>query len=187
MIVADDHDIMIAVRDGEIGHLGVLFQRHSKHLFNFFLAGIGDRDASEDLVQDVFLRMLKYRHTYRDNANFMVWMFTVARNVRSDYFRKRSSSPESIEYHDDYIECNSGPDENSGAEDEALLIRRALARLPGDTRELLVMSKFKNMRYRDIGTLLNCSEGAVKVRVFRAMQELKAVYHTLRGTESYEM
>ncbi|MHB9027495.1 MAG: RNA polymerase sigma factor [Candidatus Latescibacterota bacterium] len=182
--MTDDHDIMIAVRDGEIRQLGVLFQRHSKHLFNFFLAGIGNRDASEDLVQDVFLRMLKYRHTYRDSANFMVWMFTIARNVRTDYYRKKGSANEPIEYRDDYAGHNPGSEETIGEEDEARLVRKALARMPDDSRELLVLSKFKNMRYREIGTLLNCSEGAVKVRVFRAMQELKAMYHTLRGAEA---
>jgi RNA polymerase sigma-70 factor (ECF subfamily) len=184
VIVTDDHDIMIAVRDGDMEQLGVLFQRHSKHLFNFFLAGIGDRDASEDLVQDVFLRMLKYRHTYRDSAHFMVWMFTIARNVRVDYYHRKETSRESVEYQEDVVDCNPGPEEGSAGEESVLLVRKALARMPDDTRELLVMSKYKNMRYRDIGRLLNCSEGAVKVRVFRAMQDLKAVYHTVRGAET---
>ncbi len=185
--MTDDHDIMLAVRNGEMEKLGVLFQRHSKHLYNFFRMGIGNRDVSEDLVQDVFLRMLKYRHTYRDNARFPVWMFTIARNVRTDYFRERGVVHEPIEEHEDSIWCDPGHEDDSERDDETILVRKALDRLPEGTRDLLVLSKFKNMRYRDIGTTMNCSEGAVKVRVFRAMQELKAMYHRLRGADAHEV
>lgn len=185
--MTDDHEIMLAVRDGEMEKLGILFRRHSKPLYNFFLRGIGDRDISEDLVQDVFLRMLKYRHTYRDSAVFPVWMFTIARNVRTDYYRERGVTHEPIEYHEDSLACNPGPEDDSGREAETSLVRKALLRLPEGSRDLLVLSKFKNMRYRDIGTVMNCSEGAVKVRVFRAMRELKAMYHRLRGAEANGM
>lgn len=185
--MTDDHDVMLAVRNGEMEKLGILFQRHSKHLYNFFLMGIHDRDVSEDLVQDVFLRILKYRHTYRDNASFPVWMFTIARNVRTDYFRDHVTIHESIENHEDSIWYSTCQEDDSEKEAEALLVRKALARLPEGTRDLLVLSKFKNMRYRDIGTVMNCSEGAVKVRIFRAMRELKAMYHRLRGADANEV
>ncbi len=180
----DDHEIMLAVRDGEVDKLGILFKRHSKHLYNFLRMGIGDREACEDLVQDVFLRMLKYRHTYRDNAGFMVWMFTIARNARADWFRQHGTAHEPIESHEDAVWYDPAGEDESVNDAEMSRVRKALARLPEDMRDLLVLSKFKNMRYRDIGSLLNCSEGAVKVRIFRAMRELKAVFHGLRGVDA---
>ena len=185
--MTDDHDIMLAVRNGEMEKLGILFQRHSKHLYNFFLMGIRDRDISEDLVQDVFLRMLKYRHTYRDTASFPVWMFTIARNVRADYFRSHGTVHEPIENHEDSLYCDPAEEDDPEREAETSLVRKALSRLPEGTRDLLVLSKFKNMRYREIGTVMNCSEGAVKVRVFRAMQELKTMFHRLRGADANEV
>ncbi len=183
--MTDDHDIMLAVRNGEIEKFGILFRRHSKYLYNFFRLGTGNREVSEDLVQDVFLRMLKYRHTYRDNASFPVWMFAIARNVRADYFRERGIPHEPIESHEDSVWCEPDTGDSDEKDMETRLVRKALNRLPEETRDLLVMGKFRNMRYRDIGTVMNCSEGAVKVRMFRAMRDLKAMYHRLRGADAH--
>ena len=64
----NDHELMLAVRDGEIARLGDLFERHHGPLYGFFYRVTGERTLSEDLVQLVFYRILKYRHTYRDDA-----------------------------------------------------------------------------------------------------------------------
>ena len=56
-----DHDVMLAVRDGDVEKLGVLFEKHHKRLYNYFLLETKNRQVSEDLEQDVFYRMLKYR------------------------------------------------------------------------------------------------------------------------------
>src|SRR5258708_40287137 len=80
---------MLAVRDGDVERMGVLFDRHHRMLFNFFLRVAGNRGLSEDLVQEVFFRMLKYRHTYQGAANFTAWMYQIARNAHLDHTRKR--------------------------------------------------------------------------------------------------
>ena len=87
-----DELLMRAVRSGDCGQLGRLFERYHVALFDFLNRTTGDRAASEDLVQDVFVRILKYRHTYRDDGNFETWMFRIARNARADYFRRRSTT-----------------------------------------------------------------------------------------------
>lgn len=61
---------MAQVRDGHLDKLGILFQRNHRGLFNFFLRMSGSVSTSEDLVQDVFLRILRYRHTYRGDSEF---------------------------------------------------------------------------------------------------------------------
>lgn len=66
----DDEQVMAQVRDGRVEMLAILFERHHVRLFNFFLRLTASRSASEDLVQEVFLRMLKYRHTYRGDSKF---------------------------------------------------------------------------------------------------------------------
>ena len=80
---------MAEVRDGEVEKLGVLFERHHQPLFNFFVRQTGHREFSDDLVQEVFFRMLKYRHTFQPQNQFRSWMFQVARNVHFDALRKR--------------------------------------------------------------------------------------------------
>ena len=83
---------MRAVRDGDVAKLGVLFERHHRPVFEFLVRMTGDRTAAEDLVQDVFVRMLKYRATYRDVGSFETWMFRIARNARADYFQDRRAT-----------------------------------------------------------------------------------------------
>src|SRR5438552_19138188 len=80
---------MLRVRDGEVEKLGVLYERHRTPLFNFFVRLTGSSPVSEDLVHDVFLRMLKYRHTFESGNRFTSWMFQLGRNAHSDSWRKR--------------------------------------------------------------------------------------------------
>ena len=84
-----DHLVMLAVRDGDVERIGVLFDRHHRMLFNFFLRLTTNRGLSEDLVQEVFFRMLKYRHTFQPATNFTAWMYQIARNAHIDQMRKR--------------------------------------------------------------------------------------------------
>ena len=83
---------MRAVREGDLTRMGLLFERHHRPLFDFLYRMTGDRGAAEDLVQDVFVRMLRYRSTYRDEGRFETWMFRIARNVRADHFRKHAGA-----------------------------------------------------------------------------------------------
>ena len=83
-----DHEIMLSVREGNIQELGQLFDRYSKRLYNYFRLQVKDRLKSEDLVQNVFYNILRYRHTYKVNADFKAWMYTIARNEKINFFKK---------------------------------------------------------------------------------------------------
>src|SRR5215510_9032072 len=83
-----DENLMKAVRNGEVAKLGHLFDRHHRALFDFFAKVTASRIIAEDLVQDVFFRILKYRETFREESHFKAWMFHIARNARVDYYRK---------------------------------------------------------------------------------------------------
>src|SRR5215471_3566079 len=86
-----DENLMKAVRNGEVAKLGLLFDRHHRALFDFFARMTGNRIVAEDLVQDVFFRILKYRATFREESRFKAWMFHIARNARIDHFKKHSA------------------------------------------------------------------------------------------------
>jgi RNA polymerase sigma factor (sigma-70 family) len=179
--VSAEHDdrLMTAVREGDVSPLGVLFERHHRPLFNFFLRLTGDRQASEDLVQDVFFRILKSRTTYRPGTQFRTWMYQIARNAHVDRFRGRAR-----EVYEDAetlapVSVEPGPAAALEQQQEAVLMRRALSLLPEDKREVLVLSRFQGLKYQEIAALLGCEEGAVKVRVFRAMRALRDAYVAL--------
>ncbi len=180
-----DHLLMLRVRDGDVNQLGVLFERHNVTLFNFFLRMTGRRQASEDLVQEVFMRMLKYRHTYRDSGSFTTWMYKIARHVRFDDLRRRR--PEVALDEDEEGQPPStfpAPGDQLDADQEVRRLRGALLRIAADKREILILSRFQHMKYEEIAELLGCQVGAVKVRVYRAIQELRETFFDLVGEKA---
>jgi RNA polymerase sigma-70 factor (ECF subfamily) len=172
---------MVQVRDGDVGSLGTLFERHHAPLFRFFLRLTGDRTASEDLVQEVFFRMLKYRHAYRDSSVFTAWMYQIARHVRFDRLsRARPEVPLDADEHEKASDLPL-PGEAAERREESDLVRRALDRLPPEKREVLVLSRFQKLPYDEIAEILGCEVGAVKVRVYRAVRELRDAFFELQG------
>jgi RNA polymerase sigma-70 factor (ECF subfamily) len=123
--------------------------------------------------------MLKYRHTYRTDGTFKTWMFSIARNARKDFLREHRAEYDSIDESNDFPSGEPNPEERLVHEDDVRLVRRALDGLPEDKREILIMSRFQDMKYEEIGNVLGCSVGAVKVRVFRALRALTDSYNTL--------
>lgn len=172
---------MLAVKDGDLTKMTLLFERYKKPLFGFFYHLNKDRALSEDLVQNVFLRILKYRYLFRGDGDYKTWMFHIARNVNHDHFRKNKLPKDNLEPWEERL----GTSENRYTEwqqhDEQYLLTLAMDRLPEDKREILVLSKFQEKKYKEIGEILGCKEGAVKVKVFRALQELKEMYHKLEA------
>ena len=81
----EDERIMSEVRAGDVGKLEALFDRHHQALYRYFLYLTANHAVSEDLVQEVFFRILKYRHTYQPEAGFRAWMYQVGRNVYMDH------------------------------------------------------------------------------------------------------
>lgn len=178
-----DNELMIQVRDGDVKKLGVLFERHSMRLLNFFSRHTSKPDISEDLVQDVFFRMLKYRQTYRGEAPFTVWMYQLARNVSADYFRKWKEQALTDEILDKQQDPDPLPTELYQQTEEQEILRQALARLTPEKREVLVLSRYQDLRYEEIGRILDCPVGTVKARVHFALKDLRDEYMTLTKTK----
>jgi RNA polymerase sigma factor (sigma-70 family) len=178
-----DHLVMLAVRDGDPERIGVLFDRHHRKLFNFFLRLTANRGTSEDLVQEVFFRMLKYRHTFQAETNFTAWMYQIARNAHLDQAHKRRLEivPDEDKNWDALAGVGQDPHEQLEHAQDIGLLRRALAQLPLDKREVLVLSRFQNLKYSEIAEILDCEVGAVKVRVYRAIRELGQIFQELSG------
>lgn len=175
-----DDLLMAMIQEGDIGQLGVLFERYHAPLYSYFVRLTSDRVASEDLVQEVFLRMLKYRHTYRGQGQFTCWMYQIARNASGDHRRKWRPQAELPQ--DDVIpsrERNASEALEETQQHE--LLQAALARLPDDKREVLLLSRYQRLKYEEIAQLLGCSVTAVKLRVHRAMKDLRATYFKLSG------
>ncbi len=186
MQAQEDHHLMKAVRKGDVGKLATLYARHQRPLFNFFLRLTSSRPAAEDLVHDVFTRILKYRSSYADGESFTPWMYRIARNAHIEEARRRrlevvAGQPETVR---EPMSRDPGPEQQAEFGENVALLRRALAALPEDKREVLVLSRFQNLRYDEIARILDCEVGAVKVRVYRAVRQLEQIYHELAGEKA---
>lgn len=171
---------MLKVKDDDLDKLGLLFERYKKPLFGFFYNLNRNQELSEDLVQNTFLRILKYRHLFRGEGDFRTWMFHIARNVSHDHYRKdKLKAKDNVEDWQDQLIHHENKSSELEQQDEQTLLAVAMERLPADRREILLLSKYQEKKYKEIGEVLGCSEGAVKVKVFRALQELKAMYQQL--------
>ena len=182
----NDHELMIAVRAGEIRRLGDLFERHHRPLYGFFVRLTNQPSASEDLVQIVFYRILKYRHTYRDEGKFSAWIYHLARKVAADHFRKHAITPIPSDPEDlpDQPDQAPAPDAKATTSDDLALMRQALTRVTEEHREVLVLSRLQHLNHQEIARLLDCSVGAVKVRAHRALKELREVYFKIRKEQA---
>lgn len=174
-----DNLLMEDVRDGKVEKLAILFERHHVALFNYFLRLTGNRPVSEDLVQEVFTRILKYRTTYRGEDKHSVWMYKIARNAHIDFLRRQKKT---VPLEDQFEEAQSAdliPEERVERQQEAALISRALKRLSPRKQEVILLSRFQNLKYREIAELMECPVGTVKGMVHRAVQELGDIYKQL--------
>lgn len=179
----NDHDLMLAVRAGELDRLGDLFERHHRPLYGFLVRLTGNADVAEDLVQIVFQRILKYRHTYRDEGKFTAWLYHLARRVAADHFNRSSRVPTPTDPADFSTlrdDDTDSADEATARRDELELMQTALHQLDHEQREILILHRFQHLKHDEIGRLLNISAGAAKVRVHRALTALRDRFFKLR-------
>ena len=177
----DDEQVMSQVRDDRVEMLAILFERHHVRLYNFFLRLTSDRQLSQDLVQEVFLRILKYRHSFRGDSKFTTWMYQIGRNAHIDQLRARRPEMPLDEAWEQKPSLQPRPEQKAESDQQADLLSRALERLPLRKREVLLLSRFQDLKYQEIAGLLKCSVESVKVQVHRSLKELRRQYLELQG------
>ena len=165
---------MQKVKNGDLDRLGLLFERYHKMLFAFFVRVHKNAELAEDLVQNVFMRILKYRNGFKGEGEFKVWMFFIARNVSNDHFKteKKSGYSEDLSKWDDKVTDFHDNEEKEQKDVELKLLNKALERMEPDKRQLIVMSKLEGMKYKDLAALHQVTEGNIKIRVFRALKRV---------------
>jgi RNA polymerase sigma factor (sigma-70 family) len=181
----DDQSLMVAVRQGEVAKLGILFERHHGHLFNFLLRLTGDRHLSEDLVQEVFVRLLKYRHTYRAESQFTTWMFQIARNARIDYFRRNPRDEVRLEDEvAEQVSLTPSPGEQAEQKEEMRILLHALSSLSEEKRAVLLLRGFQGMKFEEIAKVMRCPVNTAKGRAFKAIRELREALPKIRAEQT---
>jgi RNA polymerase sigma factor (sigma-70 family) len=179
--MSDEH-IMETVKDGNLQQASILFDRYHKRIFNFLARMSADTQIAEDLTQNVFLRLLKYRHTYKPEMKFQSWIYQMARNAFADHYQyQKQRMPVRMEIEKLSDRLPEVMDALDQEEIEKRLIQ-ALAKLPDDYRELLVLTRFQHLKYEEVAHFLDMTVSNVKVKVHRAIGQLRENYFELENS-----
>ena len=171
-----DEKIMLMVKDGYLSELTALFDRYHLKLYNFFLRLTFDKTASEDLTQNLFYRVIKYRQTYNaTEGSFKSWIYQMARNVHFDHCRQEKKMTERFKTVDHNHSNIAGSDEVYN-EDDFEKLNRAMMQLHPDQREMIVLSRFEGLKYEEISKMTELSVPAIKVQIHRAIKNLRNLY-----------
>lgn len=170
-----DEIIMQHVRDGNLSEMSELFERYHIRLYNFFLKLGLQNDASQDLTQNLFYRIIKYRHTYKNGISVRAWIYQIARNLHNDYRNHAKRSEELLMVTDNYPEGLSD-DGGDYSLDEYERLDQAISALPENQREILVLSRYQGLKYEEISAITHQSVAAIKVAMHRAVKQLRGIY-----------
>ena len=171
-----DQELMKLVQEGDYAPAAVLFDRYSSRIYNFAYRFLRNNEAAEDATQEVFMKMMKRAHQFNGEAKLSTWLFSITANLCRDHLRKADNKTKDDEETLVSIPSNEdSPEERRAQNQEAERVRLALENLPPEQKEAILLSRYQGLSYAEIAQVSGCSEGAVKTRVFRAMEALKRI------------
>jgi len=157
-----------------------LFTRHKKPMFSFLMRQVGRPSLAEDLFQEVFLRVIKAAQTYRPDAKFTTWLYTIARNLVIDQTRRAKARPADHSSNAESEPWDDRPGAGGTAPDHRLLGDELQAELQGaidtllpEQREVFLMREFLNLRFAEVAEIVGASENTVKSRMRYALEHLR--------------
>ena len=175
MAETTDEILMENVKSGNLSDMSLLFERYHLRVYNFFFRLTFNMDVSNDLTQNLFYRMIKYKNSYKSEYSVKSWIFQIARNLHVDYCKEEKRSGELFLKTDKY---SVEPfDDNEGyREDDYDRLEKAMSNLSVEQKEIIVLSRYQGMKYEEISEITNQSVGAIKVAMYRAIKQLRGIY-----------
>ncbi len=176
-----DEEAMEALSKGNLEKAAILFERYQQRMYNFFVKMSFDRELSQDLAQNLFLRLIRYRGSFVAGMPFRPWLYQMARNLLNDHYSQQKMR------FSDFTDLEAiGREaaemlEEAGQAEQEKALQKALSLLEAEHREILVLSKFQKLKYHEIARIMQCTEGSVKVKVHRAIKKLRGLYFMIES------
>jgi RNA polymerase sigma-70 factor (ECF subfamily) len=175
---ARDRADMERLAAGNDTALNDLMERHATPVFHFLCRMVGNEDDANDLAQETFVRVFKSAKNFRASEKFSTWLFTIAANLARNHFRWRTRHPNlSLDAENAETEQSLGdtlpanlptPKESALAAERAAAVRAAVAKLPEDLREALVLCEWEERSVVEAAAILEATPKAVESRLYRA-------------------
>ncbi len=172
-----DIELMLRAKSGDDGAFSELMRRHYKGVVNFAYRFTRALETSEDLAQEVFLRVYRSREKYKPEAKFTTWLYKIASNVCLTYVSRQKKGGVSL----DDPDANTGDvDESKDPKADEMLYRKeikeavmsALESLPEREKIAIMLCKYEGFSYEEVAEVIGCSVGAVKSYVHRGRMKL---------------
>ncbi|MDZ4288750.1 MAG: RNA polymerase sigma factor [Prosthecobacter sp.] len=182
MTISTDTDVVLMQRLGEGNDLALneLMTRWRERVAGFLLRMVGDHATAMDLTQECFVRLYGSRHSYKPIAAFSTYLFHIAANLARSHARWKGRHPtvpmtdeEGALIHEPH-DPGLSPDDAAAMREKTAIVSKAIATLPAELREALLLFTVEDMSHAGIARTLGCSAKAVEVRIYRARQALKA-------------
>jgi RNA polymerase sigma-70 factor (ECF subfamily) len=179
-----DAEIMLRVREGDDSGFSILIEKYRKQIVHFMFRMSRNQAVAEELAQEVFLRVYRSRQTYRAEAKFSTWLYRIATNLGVNHARdtKYERTAQNVYLDQPDPETGTSPDVADSTlsveqelvrEERMNAIRKHVMALPERQRSAVLMHKYQEMDYKEIGEVLKLSESATKSLLFRAYQTLR--------------
>ncbi len=179
-----DADVMLRVKAGDEPAFDYLVQKYRRPMVSFMYRMAHNAAAAEDLAQEVFLRVYRSRGSYEASAKFTTWLYRIATNLAVNHARDtRHERPENMASLDeadeetgttmDVADTSPNVEEKLVKQERLKAIRQKVENLPERQRLAVLMHKYQQMDYKQIGEVLNLSESATKSLLFRAYETLR--------------
>lgn len=179
-----DVRLMVQVRADEPGAFESLVERYQNRLVGILFHLVRNMDEAEDLCQEVFLRIYRARKGYRPKAKFSTWLFTIANNLALNHIRNKSrganvslagaSSSQPVSMLGKQLEGREGtPSAQMRKAELSDVVRDALGTLNDDQKMAVLLNKFEDLSYAEIGDIMGRSSAAIKSLLARARNQLR--------------
>ena len=176
-----DAQLMLRVREGDHSSFGMLLERHRGPVVHFLYRMVQNQAVSEELAQEVFLRVYRSRETYEPTAKFTTWLFRIATHVALNSIRDRKKEKGHESLDEEMLDGTERQvaDRQPTVEQEMVHevklreVRQAIEALPAKQRAAVLMHKYEGLDYAQIAGVLGCSESAIKSLLFRAYETLR--------------
>jgi len=173
-----DLEIMRKVQSGEMHLMGILYERHKTNLYSYFYRCTSNREKSEDLVQNVFLKVLRSTHLFKGTSGeFKYWLFRIARNTWIDSAKSKEPTQKAMAFENVHMKGSFDINDDKVYEKQNRIeqLRSALNQIGEEKREAIIMSRYQGLDYKTIAKISNCTESAVKSRIMRGLNDIRAI------------
>ncbi len=178
-----DEALMGRAARGDAQAFDALLGRHEGAVFHYLTRLVADPSVAEDLAQECWLRVWRARHSYHPSAAFRTWLFTVARRLALDHAKAPQLPTGPLT---EGLPGAAGPCDQVIANALEQAVGEALARLPPEQREAVVLRDMEGLPYADIARITGCPLGTVKSRLNAGRLRLQAVARAWLTEEGHE-